>query len=107
MEKSENLIQSEILIEVNKRGHRLWRTNAGKVTTKDNRIVKLMPKGYPDLTGFRKSDGKFIVIEVKNAKGRLRPEQIKFKEFIARVYSLKSAISANIFIITSIVYVIT
>ena len=84
MEKSENLIQSEILIEVNKRGHRLWRTNAGKVATKDNRIVKLMQKGYPDLTGFRKSDGKFIVIEVKNAKGRLRPEQIKFKEFIEK-----------------------
>ena len=82
--KSEQTIQSEIIIEVNKRGHRLWRSNAGKVITKDNRVIQLMPKGFPDTVGFRKSDGKFIVIEVKNARGRLRPEQIKFKEFIEK-----------------------
>lgn len=79
--KSEQQIQNQIIIEINRRGHRLWRSNAGKVITKDNRVIQLMPKGFPDTVGFRKSDGKFIVIEVKTDKGRLRTEQEKFKAF--------------------------
>ena len=81
MSKSEATIQAEILIEVNKRGHRLYRSNAGKIKTQQNTFIQLFPKGFPDLVGFRKSDGKFIVIEVKNAKGKLRPEQVKFSEW--------------------------
>ena len=81
MSKSEAAIQSEILIEVNKRGHRLYRSNAGKIKTQQNTFIQLFPKGFPDLVGYRKSDGKFIVIEVKNAKGKLRPEQVKFSEW--------------------------
>lgn len=79
---TEQQIQNEIILAINKRGHRLWRANAGKVVTKDNRVIKLLPKGFPDTFGYRKSDGKFIAIEVKTEKGKLRPEQIKFKEFI-------------------------
>ena len=78
---SEQKIQNEIILAINQRGHRLWRANAGKVITKDNRIIKLLPKGFPDTFGYRKSDGKFIAIEVKTDKGKLRPEQIKFKDF--------------------------
>ena len=81
MSKSEATIQSEILAEANKRGHRLWRSNAGKIKTQQNTFIQLFPKGFPDLVGYRKSDGKFIVIEVKNDKGKLRPEQVKFAEF--------------------------
>ena len=79
---SESKIQNDILIEINRRGHRLFRANAGKVVTKDNRVIKLFPKGFPDTVGFRKTDGKIIFIEVKTDKGRLRPEQEKFKTFI-------------------------
>ena len=79
---TEQEIQNQIILAANKRGHRLWRANAGKVQTKDNRIIKLFPKGFPDTVGFRKTDGKFIVIEIKTDKGRLRPEQEKFKTFI-------------------------
>lgn len=79
---TEQEIQNQIILAANKRGHRLWRANAGKVQTKDNRIIKLFPKGFPDTVGFRKTDGKFIVIEIKTAKGKLRPEQEKFKTFI-------------------------
>lgn len=78
---SEQKIQNEIILAINQRGHRLWRANAGKVQTKDNRIIKLLPKGFPDTFGYRKSDGKFIAIEVKTESGRLRPEQKKFKAF--------------------------
>ncbi|MBI5972011.1 VRR-NUC domain-containing protein [Staphylococcus caledonicus] len=78
---SEQKIQNDIILAINKRGHRLWRANAGKVITKDNRIIKLLPKGFPDTFGFRKDDGKFIAIEVKTERGKLRPEQINFKIF--------------------------
>ncbi|WP_394867733.1 VRR-NUC domain-containing protein [Staphylococcus haemolyticus] len=78
---SEQKIQNEIILEINKRGHRLFRANAGKVITRDNRVIKLLPKGFPDTFGYRKSDGKFIAIEVKTESGRLRPEQEKFKAF--------------------------
>lgn len=40
-----------------------------------------LPKGYPDLFGFRHSDGKIFFIEVKNEIGRLRPEQKAFRKF--------------------------
>ena len=65
---TEQEIQNQIILAANKRGHRLWRANAGKVQTKDNRIIKLFPKGFPDTVGFRKTDGKFIVIEIKTAE---------------------------------------
>ncbi|WP_145430641.1 VRR-NUC domain-containing protein [Staphylococcus haemolyticus] len=78
---TEQQIQNDIILEINKHGHRLWRANAGKVVTKDNRVIKLLPKGFPDTFGYRKTDGKFIAIEVKTETGRLRPEQKKFRDF--------------------------
>lgn len=80
--KSEHRIQSEIMLALSQHGCTVIRTNAGKVKTSDGRTVVLAPKGWSDITGFRKSDGKIILIEVKNQKGRLRPEQIKFQNFI-------------------------
>lgn len=56
-----------------------FRTNVGVFRTADGRAVSTgLPKGYSDLSGFRKSDGKHFFIEVKNEKGRLRKEQIHF-----------------------------
>ena len=79
--KTEADIQSEIMIELSKRGHKIFRANAGKIKTEFGTYIKLFPKGFPDLCGWRKSDGKFIAIEVKNEKGKLRAEQVKFSEF--------------------------
>ena len=82
MMKTENEIQSEILLEASKRGHRLFRGNAGKIKSAyTGTWIKLLPAGFPDVFGFRKGDGKFIAIEVKNKKGKLRREQVKFAEF--------------------------
>src|SRR5699024_6682972 len=78
---TESEIQSLILLEANKRGHRLWRSNAGNVKSEHGYFIKLFPKGFPDTVGYRKSDGKFIAIEVKTKTGRLRKEQKKFAEF--------------------------
>lgn len=46
------------------------------------RWIRTFPKGTPDLMGFRKSDGKFFYIEVKNAKGRLSSEQRDFFKWV-------------------------
>ena len=79
--KSEATIQGEILLALSQAGHRAWRANAGEVRTQQGYVVKLLPKGFPDIFGYRKDDGKFFAIEVKNDKGKLRDEQKKFKAF--------------------------
>lgn len=81
---TENEIQSEILLEISRRGHRLFRSNAGRIKSAHTGTwIKLLPAGFPDLLGWHKETGQFIAIEVKNAKGSLRKEQIKFAEFAA------------------------
>lgn len=84
MTKSESEIQAEIMLEASRRGHRLYRSNAGRIKSAHTGTwVKLLPAGFADVFGFRGSDGKFIAIEVKNEKGKLRPEQKRFAEFAA------------------------
>ena len=81
-DKSENRIQSEIMIELSKRGHKVFRANAGKVQdARTGTWIKLLPRGFSDLFGF-KSDGTAIFIEVKTPVGKLRPEQIKFRDAV-------------------------
>lgn len=81
MKKTEAEIQNEIMVALSMAGHKVWRSNAGKVRTEHGGVVRLFPAGFPDLVGYRKSDGKFFAIEVKTPKGRLRKEQKKFAEF--------------------------
>ncbi len=57
----------------------IFRGNVGKVRMADGRYFDTgLPKGFSDLFGYRKSDGKMIFIEVKNEKGRLRKDQEHF-----------------------------
>nr|WP_263313640.1 VRR-NUC domain-containing protein [Mammaliicoccus sp. Marseille-Q6498] len=81
MTNPETIIQNNIILELNKRNHRLWRANAGKIKTEQGAWIKLLPKGFPDTLGFRNSDGKFIAIEVKTQSGKLREEQKRFRDF--------------------------
>jgi hypothetical protein len=58
-----------------------FRANVGVFNTKDGRTISTgLPKGFSDLFGFRKSDGRMFFIEVKNEKGRLRKDQEHFIE---------------------------
>ena len=83
--KSEHAIQSEIMLAVSQADCTIIRTNVGRVITSDGRPFDAgPPKGWPDLTGFRHKDGKLILIEVKNERGRLREDQKRFAEFIQR-----------------------
>src|SRR5690625_7719610 len=57
----------------------IFRGNVGKVRLPDGRYFDTgLPKGFSDLFGFRKSDGKMIFLEIKTEKGRLRKEQEHF-----------------------------
>ncbi|MDE5772670.1 MAG: VRR-NUC domain-containing protein [Ruminococcus sp.] len=59
----------------------MFRVNVGTGYTQDGRYFNTgVPKGFPDLFGFRKSDGKAVFIEVKTPKGRPSAEQKKFLE---------------------------
>lgn len=57
----------------------LFRANVGKGKTVDGRYFDTgLPKGFSDLFGFRKEDGRAVFIEVKTETGRASPEQINF-----------------------------
>lgn len=57
----------------------IFRVNVGSGYTPDGRFFTTgVPKGYSDLSGHRKSDGKAVYIEVKTKKGRVSPQQMEF-----------------------------
>jgi len=71
-------VQNSIRLALNKHAV-VFRGNVGKVRMADGRYFDTgLPRGFSDLFGYRKSDGKIFFIEVKNAKGRLREDQEHF-----------------------------
>lgn len=59
----------------------MFRMNVGAAYTLNGNYFKTgVPKGFSDLFGFRKSDGKAVFIEVKTPKGRASAEQMRFIE---------------------------
>lgn len=83
--KSEHTIQNEIQVALSKHKCSIFRANVGKIRLPDGRFFNTgLPNGFPDLFGFRWTDGKIFFIEVKNAKGRLRTDQIVFHKMLQR-----------------------
>lgn len=81
--KSEHIIQNEIRMALGNHDCFVFRANVGKVQMKDGRWFDTgLPIGFPDLFGFKKSNGKIFFIEVKNEKGKLREVQRKFAECV-------------------------
>lgn len=71
-------IQNSIRLGVNDLAV-IFRANVGTFQTNDNRVISTgLPKGFSDLFGYRKSDGRAVFIEVKSVTGKVRPEQINF-----------------------------
>ena len=59
----------------------IFRINVGEGKTKDGRYFSTgVPKGFSDLFGVRKSDGKAVFIEVKTKTGRVSKVQKNFIE---------------------------
>jgi len=94
---TEAQIQADILDHLSNGPTRLWRTNAGMgwagrlisnvrgtVTLATARPLHGMPEGWPDLTGFTQVAAGTVpvFIEVKDATGRVSPEQTRFIEFL-------------------------
>lgn len=81
----EQIIQNDIRVAVSKAGNTVFRANVGKVLMENGRWFDTgMPKGFPDLFGFRHSDGRFFFIECKNETGRLRDDQKRFAAMLKK-----------------------
>ena len=77
-------IQNAIRRELPKYGHFVYRGNVGKVKTIDGlRFDTGLPKGWLVLFG-RNKEGKFLAIEVKNEKGKMRQDQVKFGDSLQK-----------------------
>lgn len=73
----------------------IFRGNVGKVRLPDGRWFDTgLPKGFSDLFGFRKADGKMIFLEIKNAKGRLRKDQRHFLNTVSQ-YDVISGVARS------------
>lgn len=82
--KSEHEIQNEIRTAANPYAV-LFRINVGSGTTADGNYLSTgVPKGFPDLFGFRRNDGKAVFIEVKTPKGKPTAKQKKFLETVRK-----------------------
>ena len=89
--RPEHLIQSEIRLSLAPHAL-LFRTNAGEFwqgkrvysqefgqpVLVNLKKVEGLPKGFSDLCGCRRSDGRFIAIECKSATGVPSKEQLQF-----------------------------
>lgn len=78
MKSPETLIQDRAIVACADIAY-LWNYTVGKFYTLDARLITIGVPGFPDVFGFRKSDGKFIVLEFKTKTGTLRDDQKKFK----------------------------
>lgn len=84
MSESEHSIQSKIMIALSKHHCSIFRANVGKIRTPDGRFFTTgLPNGFSDLFGFRWVDNQIFFIEVKNAEGKPREDQIRFHEMLA------------------------
>lgn len=76
-------IQDSIRVALAQAGYVVFRTNVGKVKTADGRFFDTgLPTGFPDLLGFKPSNGKIYFIEVKTSTGHRRKDQINFANFL-------------------------
>jgi hypothetical protein len=61
-----------------------WRVETGVAKSMDaSRIISFGLKGCPDIVGLT-PDGKFLAVEIKIGKDKLRPEQVAFKMMVLK-----------------------
>ena len=83
--ESEHSIQKKIELVVSQHHCHIFRANVGKIRTPDGRFFTTgLPSGYPDLHGWRDWDHQAFYIEVKNATGKPRPDQIAFHKMLMK-----------------------
>lgn len=81
--QTEKSIQKEILEWLASDGYCHWRQNSGWAFSFNKsgkqRMIKLGASGLPDIVVIMPPTGLFVGLEVKSAKGVLRPAQIEFR----------------------------
>lgn len=80
----ERVIQAQILQWLKDAGILHWRQQSGTVFL-GHRSIRMGPEGLPDIVVIVPPNGKVVGLEVKSAKGRLRPSQVSFKERLTSV----------------------
>ena len=77
-----------IMLRVNSgtfwQGTRVWDARRNQHILTDIRPAAGAPKGTSDLIGIRRDDGKFVAIECKTPRGRLREDQKLFIDAILK-----------------------
>ena len=84
----ETLVTNQIIAYLRLKGYVVKKIYNGGVATRfDQRTKKIVYrkkseefKGIPDLIAYNTSESKFFFIEVKSAKGKIKPEQREFIE---------------------------
>ena len=80
------ILQREVISTLNQIGFFVWRNNPNAVFRPEKGFYTTNPtllKGVSDILGLRRSDGRFVAIELKASKGdKLTREQIAFLENI-------------------------
>lgn len=90
---SEQFIQQKIRAELGVGDARLWRNNTGCLQDRNGRAVRFgLAPGSSDLIGLRRivvgpehvgrTLAVFTAVEVKDARGRASPEQVRFLEVV-------------------------
>lgn len=75
----EKVIQKQILDWLKETGLVHWRQNSGTVFL-GNRVVRLGEDGLPDIVVIVPPNGRVVGLEVKSARGQLRPAQKLFRD---------------------------
>lgn len=74
---TEKVIQKEILAWLQDHGYLHWRQNSGNIFV-PGRMIRLGYAGLPDIIVVLAPQGRIVGIEVKSARGKLRPAQVEF-----------------------------
>lgn len=83
--RSEANILNDCMVALSQAGCLIWRNNVGAWKDPSGRVIRygVGGKGGADLLGIA-PDGRFLAIETKTAKGRIRPEQLTFITAVQR-----------------------
>jgi hypothetical protein len=78
---TESLLVRQILLRFGSHPQlRLWRSQPLVARTREGRVVRALPLGWPDITGVLAPSGRLLGIEVKTDKGRVSPAQAAIHE---------------------------
>ena len=96
---SEHEIQQRIRLACGRGPVRLWRNNSGALVDQQGRLVRFgLCKGSSDLIGLRSLEitpalvgqriAQFVALEIKTARGDVRPEQRAFLQLVEQLGGL-------------------